>query len=110
MNCLIDTPEDVILLEKKKILKCSGSDYAETVSSLFNGTTKHAVFSDFFFDELCDEVNEYCNRKWPRYKVALRRDYFPNPWRIIAFAAATLLLILTTAQTAYSVLSYHNPK
>ncbi|XP_038682387.1 UPF0481 protein At3g47200-like [Tripterygium wilfordii] len=107
MDRLIDTAKDVELLEHQQIIE-NGLGACEDVATLFNNISKHVTLKEFYFAGLCDQVYEYYDTPWYRYKAALRRDYFTNPWSIISFIAAIVLLFLTALQSAYSVFSYYH--
>ncbi|CAN0914889.1 UPF0481 protein At3g47200 [Linum grandiflorum] len=106
MDRLIDTAEDVEVLERGRII---GNDLGgrEEVAAMFNNICKQIVLRDFYFDGVCEYVNEYDQRTWNRYKAAFRRDYCANPWTITSLIAGFVLITLTTLQTLYSVLSYY---
>ncbi|RVW44533.1 hypothetical protein CK203_083075 [Vitis vinifera] len=121
MRSLIRSSVDVKLLQQKGIiisdLELGGSDWIA-----IDGVCKNVVFSErFFFNKLCTDVREYRASRfhWQRqkaiwtvschrYLAELKRDYFSNPWKIIAFLAALALLILTGLGTGYTVRSYYN--
>ncbi|PIN22674.1 hypothetical protein CDL12_04619 [Handroanthus impetiginosus] len=112
MDSLINTPEDVVLLENHRIII---NDLGETkvVAELFNNLYKEVVTEtdDFYFAQLCDDLNAYSKdpfhefkSKWFRWRRMLSRDYFSNPWSSISVLAASVLLILTLIQTVCSIL------
>ncbi|RVX06015.1 UPF0481 protein [Vitis vinifera] len=121
MRSLIRSSVDVKLLQQKGIiisdLELGGSDWIA-----IDGVCKNVVFSErFFFNKLCTDVREYRASRfhwqrqkaiwtvsYHRYLAELKRDYFSNPWKIIAFLAALVLLILTGLGTVYTVRSYYN--
>ncbi|XP_059626460.1 UPF0481 protein At3g47200-like [Cornus florida] len=119
MNSLIRSPKDIDLLCQKGIIIASRID--NDVTDFFDSICSKIVLSRFYYPRLCEQVNAYrdsaeWNRhklktsllaRWSRYKAALRNDYFSNPWRIISFVAAFILLVLTLLQTIYATLSYN---
>ncbi|KAA8525596.1 hypothetical protein F0562_007451 [Nyssa sinensis] len=102
MDSLINTPEDVELLEEKGIIKNYLGD-SKSVSKLFNNLCKEIVVKPNFFQEQSEKIDEYYNSVYHRYKEILRSDYCPDPCRTIAFLAATTLLIISILQTVYTV-------
>ncbi|XVE61537.1 hypothetical protein DITRI_Ditri06bG0048600 [Diplodiscus trichospermus] len=48
------------------------------------------------------------DRRWNRWKVKLRKKYFHTQWDwvLLSIFAATILLLLTSVQTVFSVLAY----
>ncbi|XP_027166007.1 UPF0481 protein At3g47200-like [Coffea eugenioides] len=98
MDNLIDTPKDVDLLIKHKII----------VNELESSETDP---KEFYFANLCDRLNEYSRdwvhklvRKFAVWYTMLCNDYFGSPWSIISVIAAITLLVLTVIQTVCSVL------
>ncbi|BFG27088.1 hypothetical protein CerSpe_133620 [Prunus speciosa] len=101
MDNLIDTSKDVDLLREKKILAnwLSPEDASQFFNELYNDTT----VTGFYYRDLCNDVNEYYNTDWNKWREKLRRDYFSTPWAVISFIAAFILLVLTLVQTAYTI-------
>ncbi|KAL4198621.1 hypothetical protein AMTRI_Chr03g141030 [Amborella trichopoda] len=110
MDNLINSPEDVRYLHYRRIIEhWLGND--EEVAELFNKLCREIVFDmkDSYLSRLSEEVNKYYDHKWNTWGATLRQNYFNNPWAIISFFAALVLLILTFTQTFYSVLAYYRP-
>ncbi|CAI9102270.1 OLC1v1000511C1 [Oldenlandia corymbosa var. corymbosa] len=112
LDNLIDTPKDVDILMKSKIIKNDFGDNHQ-VAHLFNNLYKEFVKDprEFRYVDQCHHLNEYSRnrvRKWHaksvRWFTMLGRDYFGNPWSIISLVAAIILLGLTIAQTVLSAL------
>ncbi|KAE8123927.1 hypothetical protein FH972_018842 [Carpinus fangiana] len=100
---LINTSQDVEFLKHQQILGLYLSD--EDASSFFNRLYRDASVGAFLYSDLYHEVNAYCKRHWNRWRAMLKRDYFGNPWTILSFIAALLILVFTFSQTLYSILS-----
>ncbi|KAJ4714817.1 hypothetical protein OWV82_013246 [Melia azedarach] len=110
MDNLINSPEDVGYLHYCGIIEhWLGSD-AE-VADLFNRLCEEVVFdiNDSYLSRLSEDVNGYYNHKWNAWRATLSHKYFNNPWAIISFVAAVVLLFLTFAQTFYGVYGYYKP-
>ncbi|KAF7848659.1 hypothetical protein BT93_L1763 [Corymbia citriodora subsp. variegata] len=111
MDHLIDSLEDVRHLHQRGIIEhWLGSD-AE-VADLFNRLCKEVVFdqNDSYLSELTERVNEYSSRRCNRWRASLKHNYFSNPWSIISFIAALVLLALTFLQSFYAVYGYYRPR
>ncbi|PPS08856.1 hypothetical protein GOBAR_AA11789 [Gossypium barbadense] len=106
MDNLINTGKDVQLLCKSGVIdNWLGDD--EAVALMFNKLRDSIYMSeDFYYAEIFGRVNEHCQRKWNKWKAALKKNYFNTPWSLISFLAALVLLLLTLLQTIFSVLSY----
>uniref|UniRef100_A0A5B7BWX3 Uncharacterized protein n=1 Tax=Davidia involucrata TaxID=16924 RepID=A0A5B7BWX3_DAVIN len=110
MDNLINSPEDVGYLHYCGIIEhWLGSD-AE-VADLFNRLCQEVVFdiNDSYLSRLSEQVNRYYDHRWNAWRASLKHNYFNNPWAIISFVAAVVLLLLTFAQTFYGVYGYYRP-
>ncbi|XVE90326.1 hypothetical protein DITRI_Ditri20bG0068500 [Diplodiscus trichospermus] len=111
MNNLIDSGKDVQLLRHSGVIvNWLGDD--EAVAQMFNklGDFTYSSRYPFYYKEIYDKVDMHCQKKWNRWKATLKKDYFNSPWSLISVVAAIVLLLLTMAQTIFSVLSYVNPQ
>ncbi|KAF6151544.1 hypothetical protein GIB67_016356 [Kingdonia uniflora] len=111
MDNLINSPEDVGHLHYHGIVEhWLGSD--TEVADLFNGLCQEVVFdiNDSYLSRLSEQVNRYYNHRWNAWRATLMHNYFNNPWAILSFFAAVMLLLLTLAQTFYGVYGYYNPR
>ncbi|KAJ4761166.1 hypothetical protein LUZ62_071541 [Rhynchospora pubera] len=109
LDCLVNTAHDVQILQKHGIIEnlLSGE---EEVALFFNQTCVSVMFpEDHYLADLFKRVNMYCGSRYHRYRAKLFRDYFNNPWSIIALIAATFLLCLTILPSFMSVYSYIRP-
>ncbi|KAJ4722914.1 hypothetical protein OWV82_006345 [Melia azedarach] len=106
MDCLVNSGKDVQLLCRRKILhNCLGDD--EMVANMFNRLLDSVPLSSCNrYKNIYMDVNKHCSRRQNRWMANLRRNYFNTPWAFISFLAAVLLLLLTLAQTVFSVLAY----
>jgi hypothetical protein len=77
------------------------------MSALFHGLVKETfvIVDHFYFSGLVEELNAYCRKPWHKWQATLKQHYFNNPWSIISFIAAVILLVLTTIQAVCSILS-----
>ncbi|CAH1437459.1 unnamed protein product [Lactuca virosa] len=110
MDNLINSPEDVGYLHYSGIFEhWLGSD--ADVADLFNRLCQEVVFdiNNSYLSELSEKVNEFYNHRWNSWRATLIHNYFSNPWAIISFFAAVILLILTATQTVYGVYGYYRP-
>ncbi|XP_012465371.1 UPF0481 protein At3g47200 [Gossypium raimondii] len=107
MDNLISTGKDVQLLcESGVIDNWLGDD--EAVALMFNKLQDsiYMMSEDFYYADIFGRVNEHRQRKWNKWKAALKKNDFNTPWSLISFLAALVLLLLTLLQTIFSVLSY----
>ncbi|KAJ4958486.1 hypothetical protein NE237_025597 [Protea cynaroides] len=115
LDGLINTPEDVELLQKMGIIQNLAREPQE-VAYLFNNLLKEVIIEERknYFSNICCEVNEYYGNQWnqrkasfynniTKWKASLMENYFNSPWAFISFLAAVILLILTAIQTFCSI-------
>ncbi|PWA84821.1 hypothetical protein CTI12_AA155880 [Artemisia annua] len=110
MDNLINSQEDVGYLHYCGIFEhWLGSD--ADVADLFNRLCQEVVFdiNNSYLSELSEKVNRFYNHRWNSWRASLMHNYFSNPWAIISFFAAVILLLLTAAQTFYGVYGYYKP-
>ncbi|CAA0385423.1 unnamed protein product [Arabidopsis thaliana] len=110
MDNLIDSHEDVSYLHYCGIIEhWLGSD--SEVADLFNRLCQEVVFDteDSYLSRLSIEVNRYYDHKWNAWRATLKHKYFNNPWAIVSFCAAVILLVLTFSQSFYAVYAYYKP-
>eukprot|EP00268_Persea_americana_P019597 TRINITY_DN20074_c0_g1_i1.p1 TRINITY_DN20074_c0_g1~~TRINITY_DN20074_c0_g1_i1.p1 ORF type:complete len:476 (+),score=70.71 TRINITY_DN20074_c0_g1_i1:208-1635(+) len=104
MDCLINNSKDVeILCREGIIVNWLGSD--EELAAAYNKMgTEVTVFDDddFYLAGVCEDINRYRERAWPKLRASLVHDYFKNPWAIISCIAALVLLLVTMTQTFFS--------
>ncbi|KAK3037047.1 hypothetical protein RJ639_031621 [Escallonia herrerae] len=100
MDFLIDTVEDVDLLVEQGII-VNWLGQSAGVTALFNNATTHISYNNanFYFAQVCHDLNEFHKVNWNRWKTILNREYFGNPWKTVSTYAAVTLLLLAGAQT-----------
>jgi hypothetical protein len=111
MDCLVKTSDDMRLLHSRGILLNHMSGDREAATGFFSGICAgaHASADRNYLAPLMDEVVTYQSGRWPQWRAALLRDYFGNPWAVIAFVAAAIVLALTMLQTFYTLYAYYQP-
>lgn len=107
---LIHTPTDAGFLSDHKIIEnFFGTD--EEVACFFTNVGKDVAFEirRSYLSKLIEDVNEYYWNDWHVRWASLRHKYFDSPWSGISVLAAIFLLILTTIQAAFAMISYIRP-
>ncbi|KAF8015757.1 hypothetical protein BT93_H1326 [Corymbia citriodora subsp. variegata] len=105
LDCLINSSKDVKVLRHAGIIKnYLGDD--EMVAQMFNKIGDYIITCDSYYSKIFKNVNAYCDKPWNIWMVKLRREYFHSPWAFLSILAAIVLLLLTIAQTVFSILSY----
>ncbi|XP_044494249.1 UPF0481 protein At3g47200-like [Mangifera indica] len=102
---LVNTPEDVELLVENQIIESWLPD-KEGVSKLINSLSGGSTLNpqNFYFSKLCEDLKEYCEKRYNVWRANLKQNYFNTPWSIISVFAAIFLILLTVLQAVYSVL------
>ncbi|KAF5941374.1 hypothetical protein HYC85_022541 [Camellia sinensis] len=106
MDSLINSAADIELLEEAGIIT-NNLGASEEASVLFNNICKYIELEKFDFLKPRNDAENHCKRLWPKFLTSLKRDYFYNPWSVIAVVAAFILFALAVVQTVYALLTYY---
>ncbi|KAF8015876.1 hypothetical protein BT93_H1427 [Corymbia citriodora subsp. variegata] len=105
LDCLINSSKDVKVLCRAGIIKnYLGDD--EVVAQMFNKIGDYITVPGSYYFEIFKNVNAYCKKPRNIQMAKLRREYFHSPWAFLSILTAIMLLLLTAAQTVFSILSY----
>lgn len=100
---LIKTSSDMKLLCESGIVDTSLS--VEEATQCFRKLNINGAYlKENFYNELTQNVNRSCRRRWPRYLRVLKVEYFKTPWAVLSIVAAAILLILSFLQTLFTVI------
>ncbi|GLU07022.1 hypothetical protein SLE2022_240020 [Rubroshorea leprosula] len=97
LDGLVHTPDDVNILIRAGIF--NNKLNLKDASRLFNGLNNGNSIPIFYYAELCEQVNAYCQRWWPKWRAFYIHNYFSKPWAIVSQAFAVAILVLTFLQT-----------
>ena len=105
LDFLINTPKDMDLLCKKGILVnfLGDSKGATSVVIKLNANISW-IGIDSKFSGICTDLNDFGKNPRHRWIAILRHEYFNTYWRGAATIAAIILLLLTAAQTVFSII------
>ncbi|KAK4581108.1 hypothetical protein RGQ29_024681, partial [Quercus rubra] len=102
LDSLIDEAKDVIDLRKEGILRnLLGSD--EEVALVFNEIGTDLVPNPEIYRDVRFKIQKYHEKKRMTYINEVIHNHFSSPWTVVAFTAALFALILSIAQTVYSI-------
>lgn len=110
MNSLISTEKDVALLKEAEIIESKlGQD--EEVAELFNKLCmgSYLDYEKHYHLQLFRDVMEYRSVPHHKWRAGLKHTYFGNPWSTVSLITAIFLVLLTVAQTFYTIYAYHHP-
>nr|XP_048334395.1 UPF0481 protein At3g47200-like [Ziziphus jujuba var. spinosa] len=94
LDQLISTEEDVqFLVEKKIVSNWLGSK--DAVVNLVNGLCVQIVLSKFYYNQLCDELNEHHDNPLNVFRATLNRVYFKDLFTISSTAVAAVFLVFS---------------
>ncbi|KAG6667585.1 hypothetical protein I3843_01G101800 [Carya illinoinensis] len=105
MDDLINSPKDVELLRRRRIIRnYLGDD--EVTSTMVNKLGHDITISttSSIYARTSMDVNIHCSRRRNVWMAKLRHDYFNSPWALLSFLAAVLLLALAITQTVFSII------
>ncbi|KAJ1693499.1 hypothetical protein LUZ63_010197 [Rhynchospora breviuscula] len=101
MDALVNTQEDVALLEQTGILM-NMLPSEKDAADFFNDLGELFVAEKYTCHYLFNEIRKYSDSTWHKQRARLMHNYFGNPWSAISVLAAGSLLILSILQTYYS--------
>jgi hypothetical protein len=76
----------------------------DEATQFFNKLYQDAYLKKYYYLKLCQEMNRYCQRRWPGWGALLMSKYLGTPWAIVSIFAAATLLILTIVQTVFTII------
>ncbi|XBI97218.1 hypothetical protein VPH35_033395 [Triticum aestivum] len=109
---LINSADDVQLLERKGILEHDLADDDNAVVRLFNSLTRDVSknWKSQLFQVRQDVDHHYCSNPLRVFLYEawsnLKSKYFRSPWTLLALVTAILLVIGDIVQAVYAVISY----
>ncbi|KAK4750585.1 hypothetical protein SAY87_004067 [Trapa incisa] len=111
-DSLINSPTDVEILHKYGIINhVLGTN--KDVAHLVNNLCRELVYDldECYLSNQMKDINEYYDRffrtRWHIWWANFVNQYFSSPWALISLLAAIFLLLLTAAQTFYTVYPYY---
>ncbi|KAM1120305.1 hypothetical protein EV1_044021 [Malus domestica] len=107
MDNLLGSSNDIKFLCDKEIIGNWLS--AETGSEFFSKLYCDTVLTYFYYGGLCTRVKEY-QTALRRWREIFKRNYWSDPWKATSWTVASILLILTLVQTAYTIKQYYSPQ
>ncbi|XP_074307571.1 UPF0481 protein At3g47200-like [Silene latifolia] len=109
MDRLIDSKQDVELLENERIIinELGGGEY---IINFFKNMCKQVVVKEFYFADLCQDVEAAYQSMWRRNWQDIKRQHFDTPLKIITWVVGSVAIGLTIIQTVYGALQYYQAK
>lgn len=102
MQSLVERAEDVKELRESRILYHQlGSD--EEILNVYKSINNHGASSSAIFARVKDRIQVHYNSRTNTWMAELIHTYFRSPWTLIAFLAATTVIVLTAAQLYYAI-------
>ncbi|TXG58330.1 hypothetical protein EZV62_016159 [Acer yangbiense] len=104
LDYLINTTKDVEYLCDRNIIDNNLGTDAE-IAQFINSMGKDVAFDPYlcYLSELFNDVNEYYHNSWHVQWASFKYTYFDTPWSFISALAALILLLLTVAQTFFTI-------
>ncbi|KAJ4830700.1 hypothetical protein Tsubulata_018835 [Turnera subulata] len=104
LDCLINTYKDVEYLTDHNIIEnYFGTD--SEVARFINDLGKEVAFDieRCYLSKLFNDIDNYYHNSWHVQWASFKYTYFDTPWSFISALAALVLLLLTVAQTTYTI-------
>ncbi|KAL7209741.1 hypothetical protein ACSBR1_031326 [Camellia fascicularis] len=107
IQCLINSPKDVALLCRGRIIENWLSNDKLIFDELMELSIKSKASLNFTYSGIFKKVNEHCQCHRNIWMANLWRNYLNSPWSWIGFLVAVVSLLLALTQTVFSILTYH---
>ncbi|KAF9606336.1 hypothetical protein IFM89_025004 [Coptis chinensis] len=110
LDTLIKSKEDVKLLRSEGIINGSLNEEKKMARTI-NGLYSRAIVDSFYYDELYQRVNAFCEQDKQKRRVLVRQwsieffDNFSTPWRAISVSLGLAVTLLTLTLTIISLIS-----
>lgn len=111
LDYLVNTARDVEYLCDQNIIEnYFGTD--EQVAEFINdlGADVTLDINNCYLAKVFDQVHEYYKSSWHVQWASFKYTYFNTPWSFISAFTALILLLLTFAQTFYTIYAYFRPR
>ncbi|KAK1568682.1 hypothetical protein Q3G72_027512 [Acer saccharum] len=109
MDNLVDKIEDVELLCENDVL--DNWLHATDATQFFNNLYNDAYLKTFYYGGVCQEVNNYSKKWWPKWRnFYYTQSYSTTPWVIVSQIVAVIFFILNFLQTFFTIASYLSQK
>ncbi|XVE76017.1 hypothetical protein DITRI_Ditri12bG0139000 [Diplodiscus trichospermus] len=111
LDCLVNTYKDVEYLCESNIIENYFGSESE-VARFINDMGKETAFDveNCYLSKLFRDVHQYYRNSWHVQWASFKHTYFDTPWSFISAVAALILLLLTIAQTFYTIYSAYKPE
>ncbi|KAK4749933.1 hypothetical protein SAY87_027382 [Trapa incisa] len=108
LDCLVNTHKDVEYLCDQNIIENHlGTD--SEVAKFINNLGKDIAFDidRCYLAQVFEDVHKYYSSSWHVQWASFKYTYFNTPWSFVSALAAFVLLVLTVAQTFYTVYGFY---
>ncbi|KAJ4841640.1 hypothetical protein Tsubulata_034071 [Turnera subulata] len=102
LDNLINTTQDMDILTRDGII--TNWLNPDDAIQFFNKLYHDAYLKSYCYMQLCQDVNKYRQRRWPRWRAILMSNYFSTPWAAVSIVVATAFLILAILQTIFTII------
>ncbi|XVF76262.1 hypothetical protein PTKIN_Ptkin13bG0252000 [Pterospermum kingtungense] len=104
MDCLVNSYKDVEYLCERNIFENFFGSEGE-VARFINDMGKETAFDidNCYLAKLFSDVHQYYRNSWHVQWASFKHTYFETPWSFISALAALILLLLTIAQTFFTI-------
>ncbi|EOY08135.1 Protein of unknown function DUF247 [Theobroma cacao] len=110
LDCLVNTYKDVEYLCQSNVFENYFGTEGE-VARFINDMGKETAFdiNNCYLSKLFSDVHQYYRNSWHVQWASFKHTYFQTPWSFISALAALILLLLTIAQTFFTIYSVYKP-
>ncbi|KAJ3696105.1 hypothetical protein LUZ60_001482 [Juncus effusus] len=111
MDMLINTPDDVEILERCGIINNMVAS-ADEAAAFFNQISECASldYDKHYLVPVVKDVTDFCNSPYRQFRSRVVHYYFKHPWTIIHVLYACLLMVIQIIQTLASAKELYEGK
>ncbi|XP_065859652.1 UPF0481 protein At3g47200-like [Euphorbia lathyris] len=108
VKMLLKTRKDVELFHKREILINYDAKTDKEVDKLFDALCKEVEMEvrDFYFDGVCEQVNEYTGKSWELWRKRPNFGRFRSYRMRLVFVISMVALLLAIVGSSFSILSF----
>ncbi|KAG8501052.1 hypothetical protein CXB51_003160 [Gossypium anomalum] len=111
LDCLVNTYKDVEYLCECNIVENYFGTEGE-IARFINNIGKDTAFdiNNCYLSKLFRDVHQHYRNSWYVQWASFKHTYFETPWSFISALAALILLLLTIAQTFFTIYAVYKPE
>ncbi|XP_071723514.1 UPF0481 protein At3g47200-like [Rutidosis leptorrhynchoides] len=104
MDFLINSNKDVAFLVERGIVT-NGLGSCQAVADMINKLCRNITETNFHFQDICDDLNKFCESWWHKVAAIWNGEYFKDVWHGTGTIFGFILVLLTFINSICSILA-----